>query len=111
MKMTDRQAYNQNKRTIRWLNRFKLGSGAEENYDHAIEALKRANDALDSKIRNFNKSALPADEICNRIQQYQFRIFVKYSKQPIIRVVGIGDVVEIRCDGDVIFIICRGTYK
>lgn len=109
--MTDRQAYTKNKLTIRWLNRFKIGSGAEENYDRAIEALKRANDALDYKIRNSNKSALLADEICNQIQQYQFRVFVKYSKQPIVRVVGIGDVVEIRCEGDVIFIICRGTYK
>ena len=111
--MTDRQAYTQNKRTIRWLNRFKLSSGscAEGNYDHAIEALERANDALDHKIMNSNKSALPADEIADKIQQYQFRVFVKYAKQPIVRVVGIGDVVEIRCECDVIFIICRGTYK
>ena len=111
--MTDRQAYTKNKRTIRWLNHFKIssGSGAEENYDHAIEALERANDALYYKISNSNKSALPADEIADKIQQYQFRVFVKYSKQPIVRVVGIGDVVEIRCEGDVIFIICRGTYK
>ena len=106
MKMTDRQAYNQNKRTIRWLNRFKIGSGAEENYDHAIEALKRANYLLDYKIRTTNASELPSKQVSDLILYLNDRIQCDYGKQSKLYVIGFGSVVDVQARDGKIYIIC-----
>lgn len=111
--MTDRQAYTQNKRTIRWLNRFKIssGSGAEERYDYAIEALKRANEVLDYKIRTSKKSALSADEIANAISYLHGRIYVDTGKSAKVIVVGSGEVIDVQSCENKIYIVCRGVEK